>query len=238
MKITNHDETLSTEFEQFVPTFEVGREECYIRTCYYALKSLLWMWRNPMFPDSVRTLPRIFYGMVHSFKSSGITTGLTSDLNGDPSKMTDDHKNSPQPVGEYVLDRANLCLNDYEIFKKIFLFSCETNRIYKAENTALKELKHLVPTIYKYQEVGKPEYSTGWDDPIELYDPNTKEKVTNLIGPSSFIFDGFWEDFCEWEVDMVLDESSKWGKPLPEHIKCSQKKRATNNLQLFFNEIS
>ena len=152
MKIYNHDETLSTEFEIFIPEYEVGREECYIRTCFYALKSLLWMWRHPMFPHSVRTLPRIFYGMVHSYKSAGIPTGLTSDPYGNPDKMTDDHKNSPQTIGEYVLDRANICLNDYEIFKRIFLFSCETNHIYKKENTALSKLKDKVPTIYKYQE--------------------------------------------------------------------------------------
>ena len=71
MKIYNHDETLSTEFEMFIPEYEVGREECYIRTCFYALKSLLWMWRHPMFPHSVRCLPRLFYGMVTSFKSGG-----------------------------------------------------------------------------------------------------------------------------------------------------------------------
>ena len=116
MKIYNHDETLSTEFEMFIPEYEVGREECYIRTCFYALKSLLWMWRHPMFPHSVRTLPRIFYGMVHSYKSAGIPTGLTSDLYAHNDDMTDDHKNSPQTVGEFVLDKANLFLNDYELF--------------------------------------------------------------------------------------------------------------------------
>ena len=233
MKIYNHDETLSTEFEIFIPEYEVGREECYIRTCFYALKSLLWMWRHPMFPHSVRTLPRIFYGMVHSYKSAGIPTGLTSDPYGDLDKMTDDHKNSPQTIGEYVLDRANICLNDYEIFKRIFLFSCETNRIYKKENTALSKLKDKVPTIYKYQEVGNfPE--TKWDKPIRLYDSVTKKEVSNLIGPTTFVYDGFWEDFCEWEPEMVLDEFSSYGKPLPEHIKCSQKKPSTNNLNDFF----
>lgn len=234
MKIRTHDDKLETTYETFIPEFQVEREDCYIRTCYHSLKSVLWMWRHPKYPHSVRTLPRIFYGMVHSYKSKGIPTGLTSDPYGDPSKMTDDHKNSPQTIGEYVLDRANMILNDYEIFKRIFLFSCETNYIYGVENTALRDLKHKVPTIYKYQEVGKPEYDNKWDKPIELYDSVTGRKVSNLIGPTSFVFDGFWEDFCEWEVEMVLDEFSKWGKPLPEHIKCSQKKPSTNNLEKFF----
>jgi hypothetical protein len=234
MKIYNHDETLSTEFEIFIPEYEVGREECYIRTCFYALKSLLWMWRHPMFPHSVRCLPRLFYGMVHSYKSNGIPTGLTSDLYGDPDKMTDDHKNSPQTVGEFVLDRANICLNDYEIFKRVFLFSCETNRIYKTENTALSKLKNQVPTIYKYQEVGKEKYDTKWNEPIRLFDIQTREEVSNLIGPRTFVYDGFWEDFCEWEPEMVLEEFSSFGKPLPEHIKCSQKKVSVSSLKTFF----
>ncbi len=234
MKIYNHDETLSTEFEMFIPEYEVGREECYIRTCFYALKSLLWMWRHPMFPHSIRCLPRLFYGMVTSFKSGGIPTGLTSDLYAHNDDMTDDHKNSPQTVGEFVLDRANLFLNDFELFTRIFLFSCETNRIKKKENTALSKLKNQVPTIYKYQEVGKEKYKTKWNKPIPLFDIQTREEVSNLIGPRTFVYDGFWEEYCEWECEIVLEEFSNWGKPLPEHIKCSQKKAPVSNLKTFF----
>ena len=91
-----------------------------------------------------------------------------------------------------------------------------------------------MPTIYKYQEVGKKKYNTKWKQPILLFDIQTRKEVSNLIGPRTFVYDGFWEEYCEWECENVLEEFSNWGKPLPEHIKCSQKKAPVSNLKTFF----
>jgi len=197
---------------------ELDRMETYAMSAYISMKALeaSGMWRNPLCNvnnEGIRSIPRIFYGQVHSYKSTGINTGLTSDPYGNSDDMTWDHILSPQTGGEFVMDKSKKYLAGYDIFRRVFECMCSSIRVYKKQNTALSDLKHTTPTMYKYKELNIP-----------LFDKETRQEVDNIIVPKTFVCDGFWEEYFEWECEMVLNEDSKYGKPLPDDIKCAQKK--------------
>ena len=57
-----------------------------------------------------------------------------------------------------------------------------------------------------------------------LHFAGNRHPWNNIIVPNTYVCDGFWEDYFEWECKMVLANDSKYGKPLPEEIQCAQKK--------------
>ena len=209
----------TVEIEVPVIDHEMSRFEVYAMTAFVCLKSVLasGMWRNPycnVHDEALRSNPRPFYDQVFSYKTCGLSTGLTSDPNGNSDDMTWDHILSPQTGGEFALDKAEKYLtDDFELFTRLFECMCATIRIYKTQNKLLSDMKHNTPTMYKYKELGIP-----------LYNSKTKQKVDNTIVPHSYVCDGFWEDYFEWECETVLTTDSKYGKPLPEDIVCAQKK--------------
>ena len=208
----------TVEIEVPIINHDLSRMEVYAMTAFCCLNAVraAGMWRNPycnVEAEGLRSNPRPFYDQVFSFKTCGISTGLTSDPMGCSDDMTWDHILSPQTGGEFALDNSEKYLTDFELFKRFFMCMCSTIRIYKVQNTKLSDLKHTTPTMYKYKELG-----------ISLYNKKTKGEVDNIIVPNTYVCDGFWEDYFEWECKMVLANDSKYGKPLPEEIQCAQKK--------------
>ena len=84
--------------------------EIYCKATFNALKSNLELW-DPNDPDVVRIITRQYYEGVFSCQYGD--TGLISEeaLN-NPSERTDDHCFSPQFVGRFVMDNADVYLTD------------------------------------------------------------------------------------------------------------------------------
>ena len=75
---------------------EMDRMETYAMTAFIALRALhaSGMWRNPLCNvknEGIRANPRPFYDLVFSYKTNGLSTGLTSDPYGNSDDMTWDH---------------------------------------------------------------------------------------------------------------------------------------------------
>ena len=111
------------------------------------------MWRNSKCPESISSIPRILYDLVGVCKSKGIRTGLTSRPNTNLGDLTSDHFLSPQTVAEFILDNLKY-MENFDLFLKLFECCCSTIAITSDENTALRDLKHTTPTMYKYKEMG------------------------------------------------------------------------------------
>ena len=161
--------------------------EIYCKATFNALKSNLELW-DPNDPDVVRIITRQYYEGVFSCQYGD--TGLISEeaLN-NPSERTDDHCFSPQFVGRFVMDNADVYLTDYDKFREVFIASCTKIKVTKSENRKLQQLtenkrgkqyKVFVPTVKKYEHLGiklykRPENKTRWIDAQP-----TDEKITYL----------------------------------------------------------
>lgn len=149
--------------------------EVYCKATYNALKSNLEMWDSTD-PDVVRIITRQYYEGVFSCQYGD--TGLISEeaLN-NPSERTDDHCFSPQFVGRFVMDNADVYLNNYDKFREVFIASCTKIKVTKSENRKLQQLtsnkrgqeyKVFVPTDKKYSYLGiklykRPDGNRRWD---------------------------------------------------------------------------
>jgi hypothetical protein len=182
----------------------------YARTAQAALLAIhtSGMWRNSRFSETICPAPRMYYDLVH--QSNGIRTGLTSRPNTNLGDLTSDHFLSPQTVAEFILDNLKY-MENFDLFLKLFECCCSTIAITSDENTALRDLKHTTPTMYKYKEMG-----------ISLYNEKGKE-VDNILAPAIPVCEGFWDEYCEWEAKFVLSEDSKYGKPLPKNVSIARK---------------
>jgi len=150
--------------------------EIYCKATFNALKSNLELW-NPNDPDVVRIITRQYYEGVFSCQYGD--TGLISEnAMNSPSERTDDHCFSPQFVGRFVMDNAEVYLTDYNKFREVFISSCTKIKVTKSENRRLQQLtenkrgemyKVFVPTDKKYEHLGiklykRPENKVRWTD--------------------------------------------------------------------------
>ena len=117
--------------------------------------------------DTERSISRLFYDSVFSSGAdrSGFSTVLKNDWKLQP--MTDDHYMSPQSVTKFIMDQADIILDDYDYFEDCFMMCRKTHWVMKSQNEELKSLtkktsiltrdryKHLGLNLYKG---GKPNY--------------------------------------------------------------------------------
>jgi len=161
--------------------------EIYCQATFNALKSNLDLW-DENDPDVVRIITRQYYEGVFSCQY-GDTGLISEDAMNNSSERTDDHCFSPQFVGRFVMDNADVYLIDYDKFREVFISSCTKIKVTKSENRRLQQLtenrrgevyKVFVPTDKKYEHLGiklykRPENKVRWTDAQP-----TDEKVTFL----------------------------------------------------------
>jgi hypothetical protein len=180
------------------------------------------MWRNESYPEILTIAPRIFYDAVRQCTKGG-HTGFTSRPDIKVGDLCHDHYLSPQSGGEFILDTPKY-LKDFSLLVKIFDCFRSTIAITSDENTSLINLKHKIPTQFKYKELEIPLYN------------KKGEEVDNILAPVKFVCEGFWEDYCEWEKEYVLTSHSNYGKPLQEGVLARKQflKAPNTNLCGFF----
>ena len=196
--------------EQLMQATEIlcdEREASYFLPAWTSMKSVIPFWiKNRMFnsyPDIVRSIERMWYGAVFSYKSAGVPSGLVSSDAYNNGGMND-HCISPQTVGGFVIDNHNRFLDNvvnptfisednqvkgalkecYEVWTLCNI----TNYITSDENKELKKLKRTMPTEDKYTHLGIRLFNKKTKLPVENYQPNLPEGYT------------------QWEKDNVIDQ--------------------------------
>ena len=198
----------------------LSRDRNYAMLAWKDMMTSQKFWRKSFAPFTERAVPHgTYYSYNLSNKSAGIKSGLTSVLNPLPDTMTHDHFWPPQTIGEFLMDRPDPYLYDFEMFFKVYMACSYTHKITKTQNTELSDDKHNIPRIYSYRDLETESNPNG----ILLYDIETGEQVDNLIAPMIEISDNFMSDFCSWERKFILDEDSEYGEPLPENIEIAKK---------------
>lgn len=180
----------------------------YCKATFKALKSNLEDW-DANDPDVVRIITRQYYEGVFSC-NYGDTGLISEDALNNSSERTDDHCFSPQFVGRFIMDNADVYLTDYDKFKEVFIASCTKIKVTKSENRKLQQLtenkrgkqyKVFVPTDKKYDHLGirlykRPENKTRWSD-AQL----TNEKIT------------FLPDLLEYEKKFIVCQLNNLNTP-------------------------
>ena len=197
--------------EQLMQAAEIlcdEREASYFLPAWTSMKSVIPFWiKNRMFnsyPDIVRSIERMWYGAVFSYKSAGVPSGLVSSDAYNNGGMND-HCISPQTVGGFVIDNHNRFLDNvvnptfisednevkgalkecYEVWTLCNITNCITSD----ENKKLKKLKRIIPTEDKYAHLG-----------IQLFDKKTKLLVEDYQP-------NLPKGYTQWEKDNVIDQS-------------------------------
>ena len=229
--------------------------ETYAVTAYLCLNALLPYWRKDgrtlkcKFGGSIditilkyihgeytlRSFPREYYMMVPTIRSGytselppyDLGTYIGSDgFSVKNDRMVNDHFLSPQTVGEFILDNPDPYLKNIELFLKVFECVSYTHEIRNTQNLSLAQLKHTVPTTKKYQHMN-----------INLYNKKTSAPVSNLLRPHSFVSDTFFDEYCQWEKEMVLNSDTEYGELLPDEKIYVQKSNCQPaNLCEFFED--
>lgn len=141
---------------------------------------------NRSFNDRRKISRDFYYGVFDSrnpFPTDLISEqALVNQLEGRANLNTWDHYHCPQFVGRMVMENQEKYLENYELFKSIFLVCTQQIRVTKRENDQLSALtdpdregyKILMPTNMKYHHIGiklyrRPEGKKRWKDsyPIE-----------------------------------------------------------------------
>ena len=136
----------------------------YSKVAFEAMKGSRSLWR--VNPDTTRAITKIFYDLV--FSSGNNNTGLVSEnafnnhINGNQKDNDDDHILSPQFVARMIMDEADLYLENYDAFERIFNLCRQTIKVTSKENHELRQLttndrqeyKIEVPTVNKYWHLG------------------------------------------------------------------------------------
>jgi hypothetical protein len=171
------------------------RIDTYCLIAFNSMKANLDLWRSrPNDKDVLRGVTRPYYDLVHSLSipTGYITIKALQEKQKDSNWiLCRDHCYSPQFIGRMIMDHADIYLEDYEKFKKLFYISCSTIDITPEENRALSLLtsnqkgnfKIYVPTDKKYQHLDiqlvKRNYGRNWHqkpaDPVSNYLQTPKE---------------------------------------------------------------
>jgi len=93
--------------------------------------------------DRVRSITHGFYNTVHSLS---IPSGLISVKAVNKKKqepewaLCKDHCYSPQFIGRMIMDNSDKYLNDYDIYRQLFIMACTTIIVTPEENRSLSFL--------------------------------------------------------------------------------------------------
>jgi hypothetical protein len=141
------------------------RVETYCKIAFNHLKADVDEWfayRNCK--DTVRAVTHSFYNTVHSLS---IPSGLISIEAVEKKKLEPewalckDHCYSPQFIGRMIMDNSDKYLNDYDLYKKMFIMACTTIIITPEQNRSLSfltsnrdnDFKIYAHTDKKYQHL-------------------------------------------------------------------------------------
>ena len=93
----------------------------YALTAFNSLNANKYRWNGMLIEDAERSISRLYYDQVFSSgpDKSGFSTVLKNDW--ELQRMTDDHYMAPQSVTKFIMDQANIILDDYDYFLDCFL---------------------------------------------------------------------------------------------------------------------
>ena len=103
----------------------------YALTAFNSLKANQYRWNKMLLSDAERSISRLLYDQV--FSTGPDKSGFSTVLKGDwrSQKMCDDHYMSPQSVTKFLMDEADILLEDYEYFLDCFMMCRRTNYVTK-----------------------------------------------------------------------------------------------------------
>ena len=119
------------------------------------MKSVLPYWGDSKIKQ--RSLWRLFYNNISSVPSGYVSTKII-DIDSGTKKMTGDrevqeHWSTPEMVGKFIFDNADVYLNDYEKFRQLYIACSTTIRTLHSENQTLRQQKD-VTVLDKYNKAG------------------------------------------------------------------------------------
>ena len=152
----------------------------YALTAFNSLKANKYRWNNMLISDTERSISRIFYDQV--FSTGPDKSGFSTVLKGDwrSQKMCDDHYMSPQSVTKFIMDQADILLEDYDYFLDCFLMCRKTHYVTKQQNDKLARLTKNIAVLTRdrYKHMGWNLYKDG--------NPNYVMETPELQVPSYF----------------------------------------------------
>ena len=132
------------------------RVETYCRIAFNNLKANVHEWFiHRRCKDSVRAITHSFYNTVHSLS---VPSGLISIEAVEKKKidhswaLCKDHCYSPQFIGRMIMDNSDKYLNDYDLYRKLFIMSCTTIIITPEQNRSLSFLTSNRDNDFKIYE--------------------------------------------------------------------------------------
>ena len=152
----------------------------YALTAFNSLKANQYRWDKMLISDAERAISRLFYDQVFSSgpDMSGFSTVLKHQWG--LQDMTHDHYMAPQSVTKFIMDQADIVLDDYDYFLDCFMMCRKTHYVMKSQNEELSALtkKTKVLTRDRYKHMGFNLYKGG--------KPNYVMKTPELEVPSYF----------------------------------------------------
>ena len=105
----------------------------YALTAFNSLKANKYRWNTMLISDAERSISRLFYDQV--FSTGPDKSGFSTVLNGEwgLQKMCDDHYMAPQSVTKFIMDQADLLLEDYDYFLDCFMMCRKTHHVTKQQ---------------------------------------------------------------------------------------------------------
>ena len=119
------------------------------------MKSVLPYWGDSKIKQ--RSLWRLFYNNISSVPSGYVSTKLididagTRKLGGD--RIVQEHWSTPEMVGKFIFDNANVYLLNYEKFRELYIACSTTIKTLHSENQTLRQ-QNDVPVLEKYNKAG------------------------------------------------------------------------------------
>ena len=152
----------------------------YALTAFNSLKANKYRWNTMLISDVERSISRLFYDQV--FSTGPDKSGYSTVLKGEwgLQKMCDDHYMAPQSVTKFIMDQADIVLDDYDYFLDCFMMCRKTHYVMKSQNEELSALtkKTKVLTRDRYKHMGFNLYKGG--------KPNYVMKTPELEVPTYF----------------------------------------------------
>ena len=127
------------------------------QTTYWLMNTVKHGWRDPIKAPKQRNLWRLFYNGISSVPSGYVSTKIIEidskkrKLGGD--RIVQEHWSTPEMVGKFIFDNADVYLNDYEKFRQLYIACSTTIKTLHSENQTLRQQKD-VPVLDKYNKAG------------------------------------------------------------------------------------
>lgn len=161
---------------------------CY--TCFHRMKATFYMWRDPQFKQ--RALWREFYIQISTIRSPWKSVkSVEKDYANEKDRIVDEHWSTPELVGKFILDNADVYLEDYDKFRDLYITCSQTIQTLHSENLLLREQKD-VPVLEKYKEAK-----------IDLIGPHNEVRLYDELFPFTLP-----EELIEYDKKLILDSTS------------------------------